>query len=237
FGFTNLGRGWLGGPDGQEYNGGEILVHPVPVGFFWRPTRSVSIRAELSPGPQELKRPEGQSYWRNPGQMYARFSPDRVHWSTWQALSLASRTNRVFEGLLAVPGKDAANYQRLRLDYANREGIPWSSDEEAAVRWILEQDPAFFANNLPFIGYVQLLFEGEFVAGHRFKNLKAELSYSVGGLHAEPPKDERIEKQMWTVPWRFQGSTTQAEPGGSANGSPPSRPATNSTPSQQLPRQ
>ena len=85
---TERGLGWDGAPAGQQINGGEILLHPVAVGFFWRTAHSVSIRAEILPGPQELKSPDAKPYWRSPGQLYARYSPDLAHWSTWQALSL-----------------------------------------------------------------------------------------------------------------------------------------------------
>jgi hypothetical protein len=228
YAITDGGLGWEATPTGQRINGGEIVVHPIAVGFFWRPARSVSIRAEILPGPEELKTPEGKPDWRNAGDLHARYSPDLIHWSTWQPLSLDSRTNRVFEGQSVVPGREQQEYEHLRVEYGNRDDVPWSSDEEGAVRWILERDPEFFAHNLPFIGYVQFLFEGEFVAGYRFKSIKVELSYSVGGLHVEP-EDDHLKAQMWSAPWRFRGSSAQVEPGGPANGSQPIRSETNRT--------
>lgn len=229
YGLTDEGLGWEGSPTGQRINGGEIVVHPIAVGYFWRPANAVSIRVEILPGPEELKTPEGKPYWRNAGRLYARYSPDRVHWSTWQALSLDSRTNRVFKGQLVVPARERQRYERLRIEYGDREDVPWASDEEGAVRWILGRDPRFFAHNLPFIGYVQFLFEGEFVAGHRFKSIKIELSYRVGGLHVEP-EDDQLKAQMWSVPWRFRGSSTQVKPDGPANESQPIRSETSRTP-------
>jgi hypothetical protein len=231
YGISKEGLGWEGGPGGQQANGGEILTHPVGVGFWFRPARSVHVRAELSPGPQELKRPDGKSYYLSPGRMYARHSPDREHWSSWQALTLASRTNRVYEGELAIPGREHGRYERLRLEFAKHADGPWSDDEEAAVSWIVSRNPDFFATNLPFIGYVQLLFEGDFVAGRRFKTFKAVLSYSVSGLQQEP-QDEQIKqsKWKWVMPWRFSSAALRGEDG-AANGSQPIRSETNSTPS------
>jgi hypothetical protein len=55
YAITDGGLGWEATPTGQRINGGEIVVHPIAVGFFWRPARSVSIRAEILPGPEELK--------------------------------------------------------------------------------------------------------------------------------------------------------------------------------------
>lgn len=232
---TEGGLGWEGTPTGQRINGGEVVVHPIAVGYFWRPARSVSIRVEILPGPEELKTPDGKSYWRNAGQLYARYSPDLIHWSTWQPLSPDSRTNRVFAGRLVVPGREREEYERLRVEYGNREDVRWSSDEEAAVRWILERDPEFFAGHLPFIGYVQFLFEGEFVVGYRFKSIKIELSFSVSGLHVEP-EDEQLKARMWSEPWKYRGGGAQKKTDGAANGIESTGSGTNRTSSAAGPR-
>src|ERR1039457_4859277 len=62
FTITKKGLGWDGVSDGQHTEAGEILTHPVGVGFWHRPTTSVHVRAELSPGPQELTY-DGKSYY------------------------------------------------------------------------------------------------------------------------------------------------------------------------------
>ncbi len=139
--------------------------------------------------------------------MFVRHSPDLVHWSSWQELSSDSRSNRVFQGSIGIPGRERDAYENLRIEF-ERNNEAGGSNEEEAVRWIVKNDPTFFAKHLPFIGYIQLLFEGQFVTGDRFKELNAVISYSVGGLHAEPADEEereRFRKQMFTVPWRFEG--------------------------------
>jgi hypothetical protein len=228
YAITKKGLGWEGDPGGQQANGGEILTHPVGVGFWHRPTQSVHVRAELSPGPQELTNDDGKSYYDNPGRMYARHSPDHEHWSSWQGLTLVSRTNRVYEGELAIPGREHRRYEELRVEYAQRDDVRWPEDEEAAVRWIVSRNPDFFATNLPFIGYVQLLFEGDFVPGRRFRTFKAVLSYSVGGLGLDPDDEHIKQNGGWLMPWRFPSAASGGEPGGVApNGSQPSRSGTN----------
>ena len=218
FAITKKGLGWDGESNGQHLGAGEILTHPVGVGYWHRPTTSVHVRAELSPGPQKLT-DHGHSYYDTPGYMYARHSPDRQHWSSWQALTLVSCTNRVYEGELAIPGRERYSlYERLRLEYAQRDDAPWPDDEEAAVRWIVSWNPEFFATNLPFIGYVQLLFEGPFPPGRRFKTFKAELSWSVGGLGFGPMEDDHVKlsEEELMMPWRFPSTAPGGKPGAPA---------------------
>ena len=206
-GITSEGLGWDPSPDGREVTGCSILTHPIGIAFFWRPTTSARVKVEIQPGPG-FRTWEGEKYWQTAGRMFIRHSPDLVHWSSWQELQSGSMSNRVFEGTIGVPEREQIVYETLRLKY-QRSHMARGSNEEAAVRWIVQNDPEFFAKHLPFIGHVQLLFEGRFEAGHRFKSLDASFSYSVGGVHTEPaePKErEEFRKQMMTVPWRFEGT-------------------------------
>lgn len=203
YSITKEGLGWDGPADGEHLSAGEILTKPVGIGLFWRPAQAARIRVEIEPAPLQLSTGDGRKYRLQPGRMFARHSPDLVKWSSWQRLrEHTTSTNRIFEGDFGVPGRERLRYELLRVEYGARSDIPWSSDEEAAVRWILQKHPEFFNRNLPFIGYVQLLFEGEFVAGHGFNQMRLQISYSLGGLH-QPPPNKDVEAQMWTIPWRF----------------------------------
>ena len=217
YSITKEGLGWGGPAEGKDaraqaaagslnisLNRGEILTRPVGIGLFWRPAQSARIRVELEPAPLEITNGDGKKFHLSSGQMFARHSPDLEHWTSWQRLSaFASGTNRIFEGDVGIPGRERARYESLCGEYGKRSDVAWSSDEEAVVRWILQKEPKFFAENAPFIGYVQVLFEGEFVAGHRFTEMRVQISYSLGGLH-QPPPTKDLEEQMWTVPWRFK---------------------------------
>jgi hypothetical protein len=77
--------------------------------------------------------------------------------------------------------------------------VPWRSDEEAAVRWILQKQPDFFEKNLPFVGYVQFRMEGSMPGSQRIKKIRMQLDWMVGGLHALPknPDDEKNRDGAW----------------------------------------
>ncbi|MBN2585685.1 MAG: hypothetical protein JXR55_00180 [Candidatus Fermentibacteraceae bacterium] len=43
------------------------------------------------------------------------------------------------------------DYDALLREFAELD-VPWKSYEDAACRWIVEGDPGFFENSLPFLG-------------------------------------------------------------------------------------
>jgi hypothetical protein len=58
--------------------------------------------------------------------LYARYSADGKHWTTWQHLEAADAAaangpTKVFQGTLRVPYRERAPYDKLRLEYARRE--------------------------------------------------------------------------------------------------------------------
>ncbi len=191
---SKAGLGWDG--DALASYDGWIQTKPLALGLSWRPTSAISIRCAIRP-------PE------NEGAVYARYSPDLAHWSSWQLLGPAGpnsleekRTpSRYYGGMVRVPGRDRIEYDKLLREYW-RLDVPWVSDEEAAVQWILGQQPDFFARQIPFIGYVEFLFEASFPGGQRIKAFHAEISYAMGGIHMKP-KDESVYKQRDSQPWRF----------------------------------
>lgn len=140
------GLGWEG--DASSYHDVWIETsEPFAVGFSWRPVSSVSVRATAT--------------WRGPaadgirGRLFARHSPDGVHWSTWQELEgaedNASSGRKSFRGTLSVPRREREAYDERRQAYAKLD-VPWASDEEAAVRWMVARDPELFAREKPFVG-------------------------------------------------------------------------------------
>jgi hypothetical protein len=87
-------------------------------------------------------------------------------------------------------------------EYAKLD-VPWKSDEDAAVRWILDKQPDFFARQLPFIGYVQFRYEDGFYGGQRITSFKADASCGIGGIHSAP-KDRNAYKDRHLKPWSFK---------------------------------
>jgi hypothetical protein len=70
------------------------------------------------------------------------------------------------------------------------------------VKDLLRTDPAFFEKQLPFIDYVQFLYEGGLKGGERIRALCVEISWAVSGLHTIP-KDKKVEENR-NGPWRFK---------------------------------
>lgn len=215
---TAEGLGW----DGETRSRRDIWVQsqPIGVGLWWRPAQSVSIRAKIEP--------RGDFH----GTMFARFSPDARNWSNWQVLVRQAPRDRPdpkdradatphYVGRLAVPRRDTERYDEYLRQYRALD-VPWTSDEEAAVKWILEQEPDFFERALPFVGYVQFLYEARPYGGQRLKALRFEMGWTVSGIHSLPrkgsaPNDLFVlpdgDFYMDFTPWKFraQPSTDAAD--------------------------
>lgn len=200
------GLGWDGPPNAER--DGWIQTEPVAIGYSWRTPESMSVRVIIRPAPKEETLSNGQKYIPYPGAAYVRYSPDLAHWSSWQLLQNSEARSDdekadpgLFrEGRIGVPAKERQHYAELLNEYSRLE-VPWGSDEEAAVAWMLKREPDFFSKQLPFIGYVQVLYERPFVAGARIKELRADITWGMGGM-AQPARDPKAEKDRST-PWRF----------------------------------
>jgi len=187
--FTNEGLGWNG--DANSSYDGSFTTAPIAVGTAWRPTGGVTLECTLCPVSQVFR----EGFWK--GDLYVRYSPDKKHWSSWQMLQVKGKPQPAdkgvkFTGMLGVPEIASKRYYELVEEYSKLD-VPWQSDEEAAVKWILKKYPEFFAKNLPFIGYVQFLFEGPFRGGERITAFDCNIYWSIGGLQTIP-KDPNARK-------------------------------------------
>jgi hypothetical protein len=210
------------GRDGQanSLRDGWIQTFPLALGLSWRPPYGVSVRVSIHPLPLQFVMNSGQTSTPYAGDVYIRYSPDLEHWSSWQVLQHAEpqsrgekeNPGRLFSGTIRVPYAERNEYTALLQEYSKLD-VPWKSDEDAAVRWILERDPDFFARHLPFIGYVQFRYEAGFHGGQRITSFRADVSYGMGGLHS-PPKDESVYKDRDSRPWSFRAEHVEknAEP-------------------------
>jgi hypothetical protein len=201
------GLGW----DGEAASMWEGSFHtkPLPLGLSWRPAYSISVRVQILPPAREITLNSGQRSIPPDGELYIRYSPDLEHWSSWQVLQHANPQSpdakqpaRIYRGTIAVPKLERKEYDSLLSEYS-RLDVPWKSDEEAAVHWILGRDPDFFSRHIPFIGYVEFAYEGEFFGGQRIQSFEADVSYGMSGLHS-PPKDKAVYKNRDSTPWRFK---------------------------------
>jgi hypothetical protein len=199
------------GPKGlvHDAGAGEMVdltlqtTEPFATGMSWRPAHSVSVGAAITPVASPIKLPNGQTHTPYAGRMFARYSPDAKHWSSWHVMSQAPEAGGGYRyrGELAVTNQDAAAYGELVAKYATLD-VPWRSDEDAAVRWIVASQPDFFAKHLPFVGYVQFLYEGSLYGGQRIERIDFDVAYGIGGAHY-PPKNPK-DRDKHTGPWRYR---------------------------------
>lgn len=206
---TAEGIGWDGECTSQRE--GWIQTTPLAVGLSWRPASQISVCVSTYPGITALTRSNGEKYTPYLGNpIFVRYSPDLQHWSTWQVLQAkepliptdVKNSGRHYIVGLCVPNIERENYSRLISEYAKLD-VPWKSNEDAAVRWILKKEPEFFNKQLPFIGYIQFRYEGPFYGGQRITSFKADASYAISGMH-QPPRDNKLYKRNALEPWSFK---------------------------------
>jgi len=201
---TRDGLGW----DGPANAGCDVTIEtvkPIAVGWSWHPVTTVNIETEVIPaGKFTFRGSGGVSFPSGASALYARYSPDGKHWSIWQALMAQvprdkERPRLWIRGRLRVPHKARQHYTELLRKFSGTER-PIGVDEEAAVRWILEKQPDFFEHELPFIGYVEFLYETFIRGNQRLKQLNINLSYGRGGKVSIPSGHRE------NVGWRFKAS-------------------------------
>lgn len=205
---TSNGLGWDGEP--ASMRDGWIHTVPMALGLSWRPPFAVSVRVSIHPEMEEITLGNGQVTTPYQGDVYVRYSPDAMYWSTWQVLqpddsqtsTSIQNPGRHFSGTLRVPYSEREEYQILLQKYADLD-VPWRSDEDAAVRWILQSDPDFFERGTPFIGYIEFLYEGSFHGTQRITSFRAEVTYGMSGLHYAPDNDDIYEDRD-SRPWSFR---------------------------------
>jgi hypothetical protein len=196
---TAEGLGWGTVSDQGSHDFWLQTTEPFALGLSWRPTVSAHIRARV----------DGSGV---NGQLYARYSADAKHWTTWQPLEAEPmppgvagqpRTpTQTFKGMLRVPHRERGKYGELLSAFSTRRDVSWTSDEEALVKDILKGDPKFFERLTPFVGYVQFLYEAQLTGGSRVKGLVVDAGWAVGGLHTIP--QDSAEEKGRDGPWRFK---------------------------------
>jgi hypothetical protein len=179
------------------------------------------VRVSIHPIPSEIVLNNGQTSTPYAGDVYVRYSPDLRHWSTWQALQTSEPQNkaekensgRYFNGVIGVARVEREEYGRLISQYSKLD-VPWTSDEGAAVRWIIEKDPEFFARQLPFVGYIQFRYEAGFHGGQRITSFRANVSYGMSGMFSSPKeKDASKDKDLFSKPWSFKAEKNDPSDG------------------------
>lgn len=215
------GLGWDASP--TEHRPGWFQTRPLAAGVWWRPLPGLGVSVEITPPPAPITLDNGQTHAPWPGSVFARYSADKQHWSGWQALAYQrppatdappALANGVtappsdapslrFTGTLEVTQRNREAYLR-HLETYSRLDVPWRSDEDALARWIVAQEPDFFARHIPFVGYVEVLFENGFSGGRRISGVEVHVGGGISGM-AAVPRDPAMEK-AWredNSAWRF----------------------------------
>ena len=197
---TSQGLGWDG--QGNACRDSWILTNELAIGLSWRPTQSAHITVELEPLLKTITLGSGQTFTPSPGRMFVRHSPDAKHWSSWEMMKFNGQKNSKYQysAEVGVPHRDRTEYEGYMRQYWARD-VPWTSDEEAMVKWIVESDPNFFGKPTPFIGYVQILYDVSLYGGQRLTRLDFTATWAVGGKH-NPPKDKNMYRNE--IPWRYR---------------------------------
>ncbi|NNE93698.1 MAG: hypothetical protein HKN23_18770 [Verrucomicrobiales bacterium] len=178
-----------------------LLLQPFAVGHGWRPAGNTSLKVKLDFGAEVAR------YYT----VFARYSPDGLNWSDWQALKQEISDKEAgngppffFSGPLTVPRVETTEYY-LKMRAYQKLDVPWRSDEHALCEWILKHEPDFFENHLPFVGFVQILVEGSLRGGVPLKGVTVEYTTSTSGLHspADDPEAEKKRQGHWNL-WRVK---------------------------------
>ncbi len=185
---------------------------PLALGRSWRAPSAVSIDAAINT--ITPKQNDDSPTARLPSELYVRYSPDMKNWSCWQVFSRGEREVDIsndrenhkqnYSVRLKVSRSERQQYKKLLWDYALRD-VPWKSDEEAAVRWILKEHPDFFSQNLPFIGYVEFRYESQSPDPEQINSFSAEVGYGMGGAHSRP-RDKGVYDKRRGRPWLFKAT-------------------------------
>lgn len=216
-GVTAEGLGW----NGKAYEVRDITISSIQqqaVGWSWHAVTTVSVSAEVVPAGDFSFGENAVTFPSTTGTLYARYSPDTRHWSSWQALDARVPTNkqspRLFlAGTVRVPERVRQPYKALLAEYAAAHQAPRLADslplvgvdEEAAVGWILAKHPDYFAQQLPLIGYIEFLWETQIRGDQRLRQLRIGLLYVRSGLiHGPAGRDEKTH-------WRFKDTQAKAE--------------------------
>lgn len=182
-GITDKGLGWDGEP--TRHIESSVRTKPIALGYNWRPPQQAGVTVTLDADRRTYALNSGQESRPYQGQVYLRYSPDLKHWSTWHVAKLRSTDDKkqiAFSASLGIPRSVRKPYTDLLQTYSRRGDVPAAWDEESAVRWIVRREPDFFAKRLPFVGYIQVMYEGNFGGDRRLRSMHLSIGYAMSGF-------------------------------------------------------
>ncbi len=187
------------GCDVKSAPGWWVKTNPLPIGLASRPAVGAIATVTITSAKLYLVG-DGPKVAMEPSfcDVFARYSPDYKHWSSWQPLVRTEKESGelIFKADLVVPTREQEQYDRY-LDSYLKSHRDDGADEEAIVRSLLQSQPDFFEHSLPFIGYIQFLLEGPKYQASRIKRFEAEVVWGVSGFGMSSHADLNAR-------WRFK---------------------------------
>ncbi len=208
-GCTKDGFGWDG--DKRTSRDGWIETKPLAIGTGWRPTHNAGVRIKIQTNYPAIVStgPHSKAFYTP--RVYVRYSADRVHWSDWQPTDLNEDPRApgtvLYTTRVGVPRRTSQAYHAKLQEWSRRDDIAWASDEDEFCRWLVKQDPDYFAKVRPFVGYVQFLLETSFKGSQRLTRFEADVHWAVSGIQAlKSAKGPAAEKRKVSRDgWNFIG--------------------------------
>ena len=200
FNVTENGLGWEDEP--AAHRDITLRFKPIPIGYSWRAPAGVGVSMKVFSDRSEYILNSGHTSTPYPGQFYVRYSVNRKNWSSWINVPQDNTTDAkywYYHVGLGVPDLNMIEYREYYNAYKQLD-VPWVDDQNALAEWIVKEDPAFFANHIPFIGWIEILYEGSIGGSRRFNEINISLGIGISGMHSSP-KDAYTPD--YRSPWNF----------------------------------
>jgi hypothetical protein len=206
-GCTAEGFGWDG--DKLTSRDGWIETEPLAIGTSWRPTQNAGICIKVHTNYPAIVATGANSKAFYTPSIFVRYSADRVHWSDWQPTDLSEDPRApgtvLYTARVGVPRRTTQAYYAKLSEWSKRDDIAWASDEDEFCRWLVKQDPDYFAKERPFVGYVQFLLEASFQGSQRLTRFQVDVNWAMSGIHQIPKVPAAEQRQGSRGAWNFRG--------------------------------
>lgn len=201
FTITEKGYGWENDPTSSRPI--TLRFKPIPTGMAWRTTTAININIDLTSNTREFIINSGQTSSPSQGSFYVRYSTNRKFWSSWiNVPSNDSSDNKLsYSTRLNIPKVDRTTFNSYQKAYHKLDDVNWSSDMDALARWITEQDKEFFNKNIPIIGWIEVLYEGNISGSRRITEININTGAGMSGIHTRPKNG--IYPDHYHSKWRF----------------------------------
>ncbi len=181
---------------GNSFTFAWVMTSPIPVGSHGQPWDNADFTVSVP-----RTKPDDSF---GLGNVFIRHSPDLKHWTDWQVLEqqpehpAPNTWQSPRKGTLAIPRVHREHYRKLCDEFAAANpDVPFRND--AVVRWILKEDPNYFAKEIPFIGYVQVMVEAGLSDQQRIRGIHFSAFSTIDGmLYRIPAKDRKELQGRWS---------------------------------------